>query len=110
MTRSTRLPTRRRPEARPPSQDPRTQAARDGHGHSRHPLSLRTRYLSMVDAAAGRAASLTRVRLISGTTVSRVGRVAAGTFSERLFYRLNIIHLGRCGRPGESDFAGTNVP
>ena len=33
------------------------------------------------------------VRLISGTTVSLLDRVAAGTFSERLFYRLNIIHL-----------------
>jgi DNA-binding NtrC family response regulator len=33
------------------------------------------------------------VRLISGTTVSLLERVAAGTFSERLFYRLNIIHL-----------------
>jgi Transcriptional regulator containing PAS, AAA-type ATPase, and DNA-binding domains len=33
------------------------------------------------------------VRLISGTTTSLFERVAAGTFSERLFYRLNIIHL-----------------
>ena len=33
------------------------------------------------------------VRLISGTTVSLLDRVAEGTFSERLFYRLNIIHL-----------------
>jgi two-component system C4-dicarboxylate transport response regulator DctD len=33
------------------------------------------------------------VRLISGTTVSLLDRVAAGTFSARLFYRLNIIHL-----------------
>jgi DNA-binding NtrC family response regulator len=33
------------------------------------------------------------VRLMSGTTVSLLDRVAAGTFSERLFYRLNIIHL-----------------
>ena len=33
------------------------------------------------------------VRLISGTTVSLFERVAAGTFSEQLFYRLNIIHL-----------------
>jgi two-component system, NtrC family, C4-dicarboxylate transport response regulator DctD len=33
------------------------------------------------------------VRLISGTTVSLLDRVAAGTFSSRLFYRLNIIHL-----------------
>ena len=33
------------------------------------------------------------VRLISGTTVSLFDRVTAGTFSDRLFYRLNIIHL-----------------
>lgn len=33
------------------------------------------------------------VRLISGTTVSLLGRIAAGTFSDQLFYRLNIIHL-----------------
>jgi DNA-binding NtrC family response regulator len=33
------------------------------------------------------------VQLISGTTVSLLDRIAAGTFSERLFYRLNIVHL-----------------
>lgn len=33
------------------------------------------------------------VRLISGTTVSLLDRIVAGTFSEQLFYRLNIIHL-----------------
>jgi DNA-binding NtrC family response regulator len=33
------------------------------------------------------------VRLVSGTTVSLLDRIAAGTFSEQLFYRLNIIHL-----------------
>ena len=33
------------------------------------------------------------VRVISGTTVSLLDRVATGTFGERLFYRLNIIHL-----------------
>jgi DNA-binding NtrC family response regulator len=33
------------------------------------------------------------VRLISGTTVSLFDRIATGTFSERLFYRLNVIHL-----------------
>lgn len=32
-------------------------------------------------------------RLITGTTVSLANRVAAGTFSDRLFYRLNVIHL-----------------
>ena len=33
------------------------------------------------------------VRFICGTTESLIDRVAAGTFSARLFYRLNIIHL-----------------
>jgi DNA-binding NtrC family response regulator len=33
------------------------------------------------------------VRLMSGTTVSLFDRVVAGTFSARLFYRLNVIHL-----------------
>lgn len=33
------------------------------------------------------------VRLIAGTSVALCDRIAAGTFSERLFYRLNIIHL-----------------
>ena len=35
----------------------------------------------------------TSPRLISGTTVSLLERVENGTFSERLFYRLNVIHL-----------------
>ena len=42
---------------------------------------------------------LAAVRLISGTTVSLLDRVAAGTFSDRLFYRLNIIHLMPGDRP-----------
>ena len=51
---------------------------------------------ALIDLLAGlesaRRPSAT-VRLISGTTVSLLDRVAAGTFSDRLFYRLNIIHL-----------------
>ena len=39
------------------------------------------------------------VRLISGTTVSLLDRVTAGTFSDRLFYRLNVIHLMQGDRP-----------
>jgi DNA-binding NtrC family response regulator len=39
------------------------------------------------------------VRLISGTTVSLLDRVTAGTFSDRLFYRLNVIHLMQGGGP-----------
>lgn len=33
------------------------------------------------------------IRLVSGTTVSLIACMAAGTFAERLFYRLNTIHL-----------------
>jgi two-component system C4-dicarboxylate transport response regulator DctD len=33
------------------------------------------------------------VRLVSGSTVSLLQRVLAGTFSAQLFYRLNIIHM-----------------
>jgi transcriptional regulator of aromatic amino acid metabolism len=33
------------------------------------------------------------VRLMAGTTVSIRDRIADGAFSERLFYRLNIIHV-----------------
>jgi DNA-binding NtrC family response regulator len=32
-------------------------------------------------------------RLMAGTTVSLYDRIADGTFSTRLFYRLNVIHL-----------------
>jgi Sigma-54 interaction domain len=49
-------------------------------------------------------APLPLVRLIAGTTVSLLDRVEAGTFSDRLFYRLNTIHvLAESGnRPVES--------
>jgi DNA-binding NtrC family response regulator len=33
------------------------------------------------------------VRVMTGTAVSLLDRIAAGMFSERLFYRLNLIHL-----------------
>ena len=46
--------------------------------------------LARIESTRKRSAA---VRLISGTTVSLLDRVAAGTFSERLFYRLSIIHL-----------------
>ena len=39
------------------------------------------------------------VRLISGTTVSLLDRVAAGAFSERLFYQLNTLHVTAGYRP-----------
>lgn len=46
--------------------------------------------LAELQSAGARSAA---VRLIAGTTVSLVDRVAVGAFSERLFYRLNVIHL-----------------
>jgi len=39
------------------------------------------------------------VRLISGTTVSLLDQVAAGAFSERLFYQLNTLHVTVGYRP-----------
>ena len=51
---------------------------------------------TLIDLLAGlesERAPSAAVRLIAGTTVSLLDRVAAGRFSERLFYRLNIIHL-----------------
>jgi DNA-binding NtrC family response regulator len=46
--------------------------------------------LAELQSARARSAA---VRLISGTTVPLLDRIAAGTFSERLFYRLNLLHL-----------------
>lgn len=46
----------------------------------------------LADLQSARAPSAA-VRVISGTTVSLLDRIAAGTFSERLFYRLNLLHL-----------------
>jgi DNA-binding NtrC family response regulator len=46
----------------------------------------------LAELQLARAASIA-VRVVSGTTVSLLDRIVAGTFSERLFYQLNIIHL-----------------
>jgi DNA-binding NtrC family response regulator len=49
--------------------------------------------IELLDELEGASSRAAGVRLISGTTVSLLDRVAAGAFSDRLFYRLNIIHL-----------------
>jgi len=49
-------------------------------------------------ARAGSAA----IRLIAGTTVSLLDRIAVGSFSERLFYRLNVLHLVGGANPASS--------
>ncbi len=50
-------------------------------------------FLDLIDDLQRARTPSTAARLISGTTVSLFDRVKAGTFSERLFYRLNLIHL-----------------
>lgn len=50
-------------------------------------------------AAPERVRGTSAVRLISGTTVSLLDRVAAGAFSERLFYQLNTLHVTVGYRP-----------
>jgi len=50
-------------------------------------------FLDLIDDLQRARTPSTAARVISGTTVSLLDRVTAGTFSERLFYRLNFIHL-----------------
>jgi len=50
----------------------------------------------LMDTLAGLQAALERtgrVRLMAGTTTSLYERIAGGTFSERLFYQLNTLHV-----------------
>jgi DNA-binding NtrC family response regulator len=59
------------------------------------PASVQDRLIELLvelEGARARAPSAA-VRLMAGTTVSLYDRIVGGTFSERLFYRLNIIHL-----------------
>jgi DNA-binding NtrC family response regulator len=55
--------------------------------------------LELLDTLEGARHPSAAVRLIAGTTVSLLDRVAEGTFSDRLFYRLNVIHLMHGDRP-----------
>jgi DNA-binding NtrC family response regulator len=54
---------------------------------------VQERLVELFEELEGGRAPAAAVRLISGTKVSLLDRVAAGAFSDRLFYRLNIIHL-----------------
>jgi DNA-binding NtrC family response regulator len=57
------------------------------------PAVVQDALIELLDGLESTRRPSAAVRLISGTTVSLLGRVAAGTFSEQLFYRLNTIHL-----------------
>jgi two-component system response regulator FlrC len=57
------------------------------------PVMVQDQLLDVLARRHGARTGAATVRLIAGTTVSLFDRVAAGTFSEELFYRLNVIHL-----------------
>ena len=57
------------------------------------PAVVQAALIDVLDGLESARRPSAAVRLISGTTVSLLDRVAAGTFSDRLFYRLNILHL-----------------
>jgi len=54
---------------------------------------VQERLLDTLDELESARAPSAAVRLISATTVSLLDRLGSGKFCERLFYRLNIIHL-----------------
>jgi len=57
------------------------------------PVGIQERVVDLVDQVQLSRPSPAAVRLMSGTTTSLLNRIAAGTFSARLFYRLNTLHL-----------------
>ena len=54
---------------------------------------VQERLLDMLQELESARAPAAAVRLVSATTVSLLDRVGSGNFCDRLFYRLNIIHL-----------------
>jgi DNA-binding NtrC family response regulator len=57
------------------------------------PSAIQETVLDVIDALESARRPSPPARVISGTTESLIDWVAAGTFSERLFYRLNVIHV-----------------
>ena len=57
------------------------------------PPAVQEALIDLLDRLQAARRPSAAVRLISGTTVSLLDRITAGTFSDRLFYRLNVIHL-----------------
>jgi DNA-binding NtrC family response regulator len=57
------------------------------------PSAAQEQWIDLLVELESMRAPSTTVRLICGTTVSLLDRVAAGTFSGQLFYRINVIHL-----------------
>jgi DNA-binding NtrC family response regulator len=57
------------------------------------PALVQRQLIELLDELELARAPAAAVRLVSGTTVFLFDRVIAGRFSERLFYRLNVLHL-----------------
>lgn len=65
------------------------------------PPALQDALIDLLAGPASARGTSAEIRLVSGTTVSLLDRVAAGAFSHRLFYRLNAIHV-RGGDPASA--------
>ena len=61
------------------------------------PRVVQERVIELFEALELARTPAVTVRLISGTTVLLFNRVVAGTFSERLFYRLSVVHVDEAG-------------
>ena len=57
------------------------------------PAIVQDRIMETLAGVKGARNPLVSVRLMAGTTVSLADCIASGRFSERLFYRLNVIHI-----------------
>ena len=66
--------------------------------------------VEMIDDLLRAKTPSTGARLISGTTVSLIDRVKTGAFSERLFYRLNFIHIVVSDRAFRTSHSSADVP
>jgi DNA-binding NtrC family response regulator len=57
------------------------------------PATVQAVFIELLDELGPARDTSKAVRVLSGTSVSLLDCVAAGTFAEQLFYRLNIVHL-----------------
>ena len=70
------------------------------------PAFVQNQFVETFDCLHAALEPTCRVRLLAGTTTALYERIADGTFAERLFYRLNIIHLVDKNGAGNGTSAG----
>ena len=85
-----------------PDTEPRPQLMQDGtiflYEVGKLGLSLQARLADALGSGGpGKTRRRLRKRVVASSSVSLLDRVMAGTFDDRLFYRLNAIHF-RAGR------------